>query len=66
MTLPYLRLFSLNYAGNVHVSLTLASSFHILCYDDRSQFPTYDKDSGNHHPFHGNNGFQKRKAGHIE
>jgi len=40
MTVPFLRHFSLSYAGIVHVSLTLVSSFHILYYDDRSQFPT--------------------------
>jgi len=62
MTVPFLRHFSLSYAGTVHVSLTLASFFHILCYDDRSQFPTYDKDSGNHYPLHGNTGVQEYKS----
>jgi hypothetical protein len=45
-TVPYLQLFSLSYAGTVNVSLTLASSFRILCYDDRRQYPRYAKDSG--------------------
>jgi len=59
MTVPYLRLFSLSYAGTFHVSLTLASSFRIICYDDRSQFPTCDKDSRNLYTLDGNTGVQE-------
>jgi hypothetical protein len=62
MTVPYLQLFAPSYAGTVHVSLALVSSFHILCYEERIQFSIYDKGSGIHHPLDGKTGVQQYKS----